>query len=45
MYSSLGLFGGVGGAFVGLVWVLTWTINSMLFGVLLWTLIQKFKKK
>jgi len=28
--------------YFGLLWVVIWTVNSILFGMLLWALIKKF---
>lgn len=36
-------FGLVG--FIGWLWLIVWTINSVLIGVLLWKLIEKYAKK
>ena len=42
---GLGMMGAGGGlGLFGLFWILVWTVNSVLVGVLLWTLIKKYAK-
>ncbi|MCC6564109.1 hypothetical protein IT087_04430 [Candidatus Uhrbacteria bacterium] len=50
MFGMMNGYGAGGGvfafhAFVSLLWLLIWTVNSVLVGWLLWVLIKKFSKK
>ncbi len=39
------MMGAGGMIFIGSVWFVIWTINSILVGILLWRLIQRYTKR
>lgn len=40
-----GMMNGYGMGLFGLIWIVVWTVNSVLLGVLLWKLIEKHSKR